>query len=267
MAGLSTIKRGENRDRYYVHPGTGEKLPGVTTILNMEPKPFLTFWAAKVVAEHAVENFGALAALAVNDKKGAIDWLKRAPQRNTGEAADVGTLVHDYFELRAKGKAPRHVHPDVKAYVQHIEEFFERYEPEFLHLEDAVISETHKYAGSFDWIAKIGDEIVIGDNKTTRSGVHSSVGCQLSAYRHADYIVTQSGERHDIPAIDAAAVLHLRPEGWKLVPVRSDAAVFEQFLYYRATFEFKAGLDKDIVGAPDYDSQAAESTGSKRRSS
>lgn len=265
MGGLSTIKRGDSR--YYVGPD-GEKYPGVTSVLNMLPKPFLQFWSAKMVAEWCADNAGAFTQLLINgEREAALQMAKSAPRRSTSGAASTGTAVHDYFEQYARGIAPKKAPLEVQPFVAHIKEFHDRYQPEYLHIEDTVWSDTHRYAGSFDWIAKIGGEVVMGDTKTTKSGVHSEVAMQLAAYTHADKIFTQDGETVDVPKIDAGAVFHLRPEGWKLVPARVDREVFEQFLHLRRTFEWVNGMEKTVLGDPDYDSQATTTTGSQRRSS
>lgn len=266
MGSLTTIKRGSQR--YYIDPDTGEYLPGVTSVIGMEPKDFLKFWSAKLVAEWCADNVGAFTQLLVNgQREAAIDTAKKAPTRSTAGAADIGTMVHDYFELYARGEAPKRVHPDIADFVPHIAEFHDRYQPEYLHLEDTVVSTTHKYAGSFDFLARINGETVMGDLKTTRSGVYESVALQLAAYAHADKIVTQDGEHLDLPHIDAGACLHVRPEGWKLVPARIDAATFEAFLALRRTFDWQTGGKNGALGAPDYDSTAKKSTGSQRRAS
>lgn len=264
MARLTTIKR--NDSRFYVDRETGERVPGVTSIVDMVPKPFLQFWAAKLVAEWAADNIGSYVQLLIDgQREAAIDAAKSAPRRSVSEAAAVGTKVHDYFEQYARGDAPKRVPVDVQPYARHIAEFHDRYQPEYLHLEDTVWSSTHRYAGSFDWIARIDGEIVLGDNKTTRSGVHAEVALQLSAYAHADKLITQSGDEVEVPPVDAGAVFHLRPEGWKLVPVRIDREVFEHFLALRRTFDWVKSLSSGVIGDPDYDSQAGQSTGSQRR--
>lgn len=264
MAALKTIQRAGSR--FYVDPDSGEKLPGVTSIIDQLPKPFLTYWAAKLVAESAADNIGAVVQLLVNgDRSGAIDYLKRSPQRFTGQAADTGTEVHDLFERLARGFKVGRQHPDMEPFVRHISDFLDRYQPRFLHVEDAVWSDTHKYAGSFDAVCVIEGETVMLDAKSTRSGVHESVALQLSAYSFADHIVTQSGDKAPIPEIDGGAVLHLRPEGWKLVPARVDRDVFEHFLTLRRVFDWVKFDSKSVIGKPLYDSQIT--TGSQRRAS
>ncbi|MFD9813974.1 hypothetical protein [Streptomyces sp. NPDC059080] len=263
MGALTTITRGGSR--FYIDADTGTKAPGVTSILSMQPKTFLQFWAAKTVAESAVSNLPALVGLVLNDRSGAVDYLKGVPRRITKEAADTGSAAHELFERLARGEAVTRVHPDLEPYARHFREFLEVVKPEFLFIEDAVWSDEHNYAGSFDAICRIGDETVILDFKTTRSGVHEDVALQLAAYANADRIVrADTGESVPVPAIDAAAVLHVRPEGWKLVPVRHAPELFSVFLHLRAVFDWDRDLKRGVVGRPVASGGEAE-TGTQRR--
>ncbi|MFE0187723.1 hypothetical protein [Streptomyces sp. NPDC058989] len=263
MAALNTIQR--SGSRFYVDPETGAKAPGVTSVLSMLPKGFLQFWAAKEVATAAVDNIGPLVGLAMNDPAGAIDYLKGAPRRVTRQAADIGSDAHDVFERLARGEAVARVHPDLRSYADHFRAFLDEVKPEFLFLEDAVWSDRHNYAGSFDAIARIGGETVVLDWKTTRSGVHEEVALQLSAYANADRIVrADTGESVPVPTIDAAAVLHVRPEGWKLVPVAHTPELFQVFLHLRAVFDWERELKRGVIGRPVASGGEAE-TGTQRR--
>jgi hypothetical protein len=265
MAGLKTIQRGGSR--FYVHPETRAKYPGVTSVIDQLPKQFLTFWYAKMTAEAAADNIGAVVQMLINgERKAAIDFMKGAARRYTGEAADMGTEVHDLFERLARGERVGRLHPEVEKYANHIREFLDQVQPEFLHIEDTVWSDAHEYAGSFDWIARIGDEIVMGDTKTTRSGIKPPVALQLAAYTFADHIITQSGAKVDLPKIDAAAVFHARPEGWSLTPVRADRKVFDYFLKLRAVFDWEKVESETVIGQPVAGTEIS-TTGSQRRAS
>ena len=244
---ITTTKR--QGSRFYVHPTTNETVVGVTSVLNMLPKDFLKFWSAKLVAETAYDGFGKLAAFVTDaDRDGAVDWLKRAPQRSTGGAADVGSEVHDLVESLSRGNEVPPLHPDLAGYIEGYHSFVAAFEPEYLFLEETVWSETHGYAGSFDAIARIGDEVVLIDNKTTRSGVHAEVSLQLSAYQRADYILHPDGSKSDLPEIDAAAVLHLRPDDWGLYPVQTSDELFEVFLALMKVHNYEKNLRKAVVG-------------------
>lgn len=269
MGTLSTIKRGDSR--FYVDADSGSKAPGVTSVVGMLPKGFLNYWYAKMAAECAVDNLGSLVGLAMNDRAGAIDFVKGAAGRYTREAGETGTAAHDIFERLARGQAMGRIHPELRPYAQHFAEFLETVQPEFLFLEDAVWSDQHDYAGSFDAIARIGTETVIVDWKTTRSGVHEEVALQLAAYANADRIVLaedsahgKAGESVPLPKIDAAAVLHVRPEAWKLVPVKHSPEMFEMFLHLRQVFDWERELKRGTIGRP-VASGGELVTGSQRR--
>lgn len=278
---VNTIKRGSSR--FYVDPESGRKNPGVTSVLNMLPKEFLKFWAAKLVAEEAVADPGLLVNMVLRDPAAAVDHLKNAPNRFTRRSADVGTDAHDLFERIAKGEDIGRVHPDLKPYVEHFREFLTVFEPEFIFLEETVWSDTHGYAGSFDVLMVLHGEAagplrhktVFGDWKTTRSGVHEEVALQLSGYRFADYIVRSDGSRVPLPKTDGAVVLLVRPEGWKLVPVEtgevtiSDALmdpedserviipaqtvqVHDYLKALREVFDWDSEVKKRVIGKPLY---------------
>jgi len=245
---VATIKRGGSR--LYVNPDSGLKVPGVTSVLNMLPKPFLKFWAAKLVAETAVDMMPEFSGMVMKgDRAGAIDYLKRAPMRNTGAAADRGTEAHDIMERMSLGKNVGRVAPDMTWVKDNFNEFLDAFEPEFHHLEGTVWNDEPGYAGSFDWIATIGDELVIGDNKTTRSGVHAEVALQLNAYAAADSLMDADGERTPMPQCQAAAVFHTVPDGWKLVPIMLDAEalmpVFEALL---VVMDWDKNIHKTVIG-------------------
>lgn len=243
--------------RFYVHPETEAKAIGVTSVLNMLPKEFLKFWAAKLVAETAVDNAASWIGIALaGDREGAVDYLKRAPMRNTGQAATRGSDAHDIFESLAEGKVlgKRDVHPDMRWAVDHFQEWLDIAQPTFLHLEKTVWSETHGYAGSFDAIASFEVDgetsTVILDWKTTRSGVHPEVALQLSAYASADYILETDGSQTPLPELDGAGVLWVVPEEWKFVPVSISPSNLEIFLALKEVFEWEKNLKKSALGRP-----------------
>jgi hypothetical protein len=246
---VTTIKRGDSR--FYVNPETGAKAPGVTSILNMLPKGFLKYWAAKSVAEFAADNIPEILGLVLKgQREAAVDMLKKTPDRDVNQAANTGTEAHDLFERMAGGETITRVHPDFKPYVEHFQEFLDEFQPEYVHMEETVWSDKHDYAGSFDALARIRGELVWIDNKTTRSGVHEETAVQLAAYGFADYILRPDGSKIPLPKADGAAVLHVRPEGWKLVPVRFDAEVFEVFLHLREVFRYERELKGSMLGQP-----------------
>lgn len=244
---VQTIQRGGSR--FYVEPSTGDKVPGVTSILNGLPKPFLKPWGEKMAAEWAVDNIGSVVQMVINGQhKAAVDAIKGASRRYTTERADIGTEAHDLFERMARGEEIGRVHPDFEGYVEQFQKFLDDFQPNYLMMEETVWSNKHRYAGSFDAIAEIGGEVIVLDNKTTKS-IYPEVGLQLAAYRYADHIVRSDGNTAPIPSVSGGAVLHIHPDSYEFVPLRCDEAVFEHFLTLRAQFEW-SDFSKTVVGKP-----------------
>lgn len=264
---LRTVNRGGAR--YYLHPDTQEKAVGVTSVLNMLPKDFLKFWAAKVVAEEAFDRFGVLSSYVVDgDRDGAVQWLKTAHQRNTGTAAMKGTEIHEMVEaIIDDGGIPRGLPKANVPYARGFLEFLEATEAEIVEQEVSVWS-SHGYSGTFDLSLRVpesafaevgvpswfegGDVPIIGDIKTTRSGVHAEVAMQLSAYANAEerLLVGPQGDTliEANPSYQGVGlVVHLRPDAWRLVPVNIGPEVFETFLSLLPVFRWDKSLSKDVV--------------------
>ena len=246
---VQTIKRGSSR--FYVDPSTDEKVPGVTSILGEINKSFLQFWAAKLVAEFAVDNFSAYSSLVMNgQREAAVEVLKGAPRRYTKERADIGSEAHDLFERIAIGEDIGQVHSDLQPYVDHFNQFLSDFRPQFLMNEETVWSAEHRYAGSFDAIAEIAGDIVVLDYKTSKA-VYEDTALQLAAYKNADFVLRPDGSKVPLPEVTHGAVVHITPEGYSVVPMRVDDDVFGHFLALRyGPFEWSADVKKTVKGRP-----------------
>ncbi|MFG3200352.1 hypothetical protein ACGFYT_30010 [Streptomyces sp. NPDC048208] len=278
-AKVTTIQRGGSR--FYVDHVTQEKVPGVTSVVGMLPKPFLQFWNAKMVAELAVDSLSFVQQMAERDREGAIDYLKGAARRYTKSRADLGSKAHDLFErmIRGEGRLTERdrfgdyvvrVHPDLEPYRANFHQFMDAVQPELIRAEDVAWSDTHKYAGSFDALLSIKDEdgarvTVIADWKTSKA-TYPDVALQMAAYGFADRLIDPDGNSAPMPHIDAAAVLHITADQWAFKPVRFDAEVFEHFLTLRRTFDWDREVSKTVIGKPFASGGAASLvTGTQRR--
>lgn len=274
---VSTTSKGGSR--FYVDPDNHSlKYPGVTSVIGKYDKEFLQFWAAKKVAETAVDNITSITGIVLNgDRQGAIDYLKGAPRRDTAQAADGGTAVHTMVEKMALGLPVGRITPELRPFYDAFADYLAEVEPEYLYVEETIWDDEHQYAGSFDAVIRMtkdygpwheGDVLFL-DNKTTRSGVHEEVGLQLAAYRFAQYILRKDGTRVPNVKAQGAAVLLLRPEGAKLVPIRADEAMFEIFCALRTAFPFTtADVKNTIIGDPAWaygEFLEEQATGPKRR--
>lgn len=274
---VRTIHRGGSR--WYVNSETRVKVPGVTSVISMLPKPFLGPWNAKMTAELAVDSLAFVAQMAANDRQGAVDYLKGAARRYTTVRADVGSAAHDLFERLMRGEDVGRVHPDMEPYRANFLEFLAAVNPELIRAEDIAWSNTHDYAGSFDAILRVwvdsagaltpdrsGTPIVLMVDWKTSKDTHSEVALQLAAYANADYILDGDGNRDEMPDLDGGAVLHITAEKWSFIPVRIEADVFGFFLTLRKIFNWDRDASKTVLGRALAGSARKLVTGTQRRS-
>ncbi|MFD9629803.1 hypothetical protein [Streptomyces violascens] len=272
---IRTIKRGGSR--FYLSPETAEKVPGVTSIVGMLPKPYLTFWAARMTAETAVANLPAVASIAERDETGAVDYLRNAHTRYTKLRANVGSDAHDLFERMIRLEEIGRVHPDLEPYRLGFAEFLTTVRPQLIRAEDVAWSDEHNYAGSFDAILRVrlGEDgrpdhengtwhTLMVDWKTSK-GAYPDVALQLAAYAHADRVISPDGVSEPMPEVDGAAVLHITPEGWTFKPVRIDEEIFNVFLTLRHVFQWDREISKTVFGRPIAESVRRLITGTQRR--
>lgn len=215
--------------RLYVHPITCEKAPSVTTIMKEGiAKPFLTKAATGLSGKYAAENWAELSELHPDNR---VEMIRYASEREWGIARDMGTKVHAAIEAWQKGE-PHPASKETAPYLNSFISFMMDKQPEFLESEVTVWSRRHQYAGTFDWIARIGGKLTLGDTKTGKR-VREEVGMQLAALAHADFILRDDGTEEPIPDFDGLAALHIRPRSWHLYEIEKDEENFAAFLACR----------------------------------
>jgi hypothetical protein len=228
----------------------GQKLAGVTTILGDGlAKPALVAWGINTTAGYAADHWDELAELPVSKR---IETLKKAPYADRDAAAKRGTEVHRLAELLGHGKevtVPDELAGHVESYVRFLDEF----DPQPVLLETACVSMGRQpYAGTFDGIFDIpGHGRLLVDIKTARSGVFPDNALQLAAYRWATHYAgpDDGWELHEMPQVDGCAVIHVRADGYDLVPVETDRqTVYPFFLYAWAMHRWANETSKTVVG-------------------
>lgn len=218
------------RDRY------GYRIDGqfyrrVTTLCGGLPKPWLGSWAAKMVAEFAVEHRESWMELPKTD---AIKLLKGAPWSKRDEAGIRGTAVHDALDGYIKGLPfPKDLTGDEEACATSATRFLKERGSRVLASELTVYSPTHGYAGTLDlWeLTKEDGSLGILDWKTSKS-VYAEHGVQLAAYQNAEFAIVNKravgngGEKWTglvIPwgpdKCEYMGVVHVRPDGATLHPI------------------------------------------------
>lgn len=235
-----------------------ERFWSVTTLLSAVPKPALAPWAAREAAEFAVGNIKQINALIRKDQSdAAVQLIKGAPNRGRDRAAKLGTAVHEAVEALILDKPIPDYEGDIAAHMDHFMAFVRDWNVTFEASECQAYSRSEKHAGSFDFIATIprleefgyAGPRCIGDVKTGK-GVYPEAALQLSAYGNSEFIGLPNGEEVPFPSVDVGVVLHLRPNGYQIVPARIDAEVYRAFLYVREVWRFQNEMAEDVLGVP-----------------
>jgi hypothetical protein len=232
--------------RVYRHPRTDEEVPSVTTIIGGGvPKPALPPWFSKTAAEYADKNWDMLAGLSSAER---VDLIKGAPRRKSGEAADLGTAVHDAVDAWCTDRPMPPWEKGVEPFMEQFVEFLEARRPEFLMNECTLWNRTYGYAGTADWIARIGGKVTLGDTKSGNN-VWPEVGLQTSALSHAEFILHPDGTEEPLPRIELLGVLHLRPRSWALIPVHDAEACWQAFLAAKTITDWSRQVAPGVLGA------------------
>lgn len=229
----------------------GPWYPSVTTILGIKNKPALVGWAKRETAACAVRNLAMLTRMAETGGPGAaVEWLKRIPDFRRDQCADLGTRVHAVAEALAR-REPIEIDEDVRPYVTaYRRDFLEVFEPRFIAVEAMVCSPRYEYGGTADAFAEIEGEIWLLDYKTG-AGVYPDSALQLGALARAQFVGrTGDPNQYPVPQATRFGILHIRPEGARLLPVVVDRETVAAFLDARRLFAWDQGPAGNVIGAP-----------------
>lgn len=225
--------------------------PGATGILRTVDKSGpLVGWAKRAVAEVAVEKLGVLNEMVrTGGRDAAVTWLKGLPDYERDKAAGLGSAVHAFAEQIARGESIL-VTDAEGPYIESYRRFLDDRKPHFLAAEEMIFSQRWKYGGTLDAIAEIDGQIWLYDIKTS-TGVYAETALQLAAYGFADFIGrTGTAKRYRIPRATRFGVVHVRPEGARLIDFTHSVNrdTFRVYLAARAVWEWQQGPAKTAVG-------------------
>lgn len=222
-----TLKQINFLDRRVYERSEGVYYPSVTTVLSYMPK-----------------------------NKFFENWLKDVGHNSDiimRRAGDEGTQTHNAIEELLEGKEVQWMddygnakyNETVWGMICKFKEFYDIAKPQTLLVEEFTYSDTHKYAGTADYVCKIGDENWLIDFKTSNS-LHKSYELQLAAY--AKSIEEVKGIK-----IDRTAILWLKSstrgedksgkkiqgKGWELKVVDQIEENFELFKLIYKLYELE----------------------------
>jgi hypothetical protein len=255
---MSIQRRNHGKGHTYINTDTGARVPGVSTIIGDGiPKKALINWAANATAEYAVDHWDNLTDLPPSAR---MKELQGARYAVSDAAANKGTQVHKLAERLVHGDkvaVPAGLEGHVESYVAFLDEF----DVQPILVERTVWSPEHNYCGTFDLIAQLldpddpePDETLrerntwLLDIKTNRSGIFGETALQLAAYRYAELVIGEGGEEDGpLPLIDLTGAVHVRADGYDLIPVDAGQEQFRAFLYAMQVGQF-VNTSRDLVG-------------------
>jgi hypothetical protein len=222
-----TARRNHGRGHSYLLDGA--KVSGVTTLLSGGlPKPALVDWAARTVAGYAVDRWDELGERPVSER---LRELERAHRAERDAAAVRGSRVHALADPLSRGDEVD-VPDELAGHVEACVRFLDDWAVEPIAVERPVFSRRHRYGGTFDLVADLGDgHRWLLDWKTNKSGPFGDTAFQLAAYRYAEFYLDDDGAEVPMPPIDQCGVVWLRADGYELYPYEANAMVFREFLY------------------------------------
>lgn len=214
MSGIKRINRGKGHS-YEID---GRRADGVTSLISDGmPKPALVNWAANQTAGYAIDHWAELAEMPLSKR---LDTLKRARYFDLDQAARRGTEVHALAEKLSKGEEVE-VPDELAGHVESAVRFLDEWQPEVLLTETVVASRKWGYAGTLDWVYRINDRVLLGDFKTSRSGIFGEVAMQLGAYANADVFLDADGAEQPMESlgIEGGIAAWIRADGYDLYEV------------------------------------------------
>jgi hypothetical protein len=223
----TTLKFNAKAHRYWLD---GRPVPGVTTLINKGlPKPALTYWSAKCVAEFVADKPEQVDQLRQMGRGPMVAALKGVPWQERDEAAAKGTDVHTIAEEIIHGhdvEVPAHLVGHVEGYVRWLDAF--QVEPVLTEFQ--VASRKWWYAGTADAVVRIGGQTLLVDWKTSKA-VYGSTALQTAAYAGAEFYVDQDGSEAPVPEIDGIGVVHVTEAGTRLHRFRDRESAWKDFLH------------------------------------
>jgi hypothetical protein len=248
-----TVKRRRVGKTGHGYTVDGEKVPGVTRILDLLPKDALIKWAAESTGKYAINNWESLSALPPADR---LDLLFGARFEKSDPAAKRGTQVHRLAEPAIRGEAINMdaVPVELRGYVEAYLDFCDTIDPKPLQngTELVVANRTHRYCGTADLVADLpalayDGEVIpacrwLLDLKTSpKSVVWPESALQACAYENAEVFVDpdepDDERKVEWLQIERCGVVHIGPTDWALHPLDTGPEVWEFFLHLRWLYD------------------------------
>lgn len=168
-----------SKDRVYKNPlNPDQKLPSVTTVLNILNKPALMYWSVNCCCDYILQKHNHLTSL--NDTINSARKAWRSVQR---EALEIGTEVHEKIHLYLTlNKEPKIENSAVLSAFIAFLEWKEKHKLEIIECEKKVYHEN--YAGTADLICMLNGKRTLIDFKSSKD-IYNEYIYQVAAYASA----------------------------------------------------------------------------------
>lgn len=203
------------RQPRYVVNGV-EKPKGVTTIMGATLAKDLMQWAADSACEYLRAK---LPVVTEEDLKAAADAYKTKRDAGASTGSEAHAMVENFLKHQEQVGSPS---VEAKKAYDAFKKWFEKVEPQVINVEEVIYSHTFKYAGTYDCMLQIGDQVMLCDLKTTNSsrkapeGVYAENFVQLGAYAAAHEEQREYEENHGgtkLRKIDDLMVISAKKNG------------------------------------------------------
>lgn len=207
-----------------------------------------------------------------------VRWMRDRHVAEGNRRKDEGTRVHtivDHWATTGVWLVPEE---DIKPYIDSFREFVKEYglrSEDYELLEARVINRLHGYAGTldaafhvfrdrskaaFDLLDRItGDSpvrldhaLILADYKSREKperAVFLDQPLQLAGYRYAETIILKDGTEIPMFAVDATAVIQIRPDKTTVELMLAEQPEFETFLALLEADEWALDRGKKAIGA------------------
>jgi hypothetical protein len=229
----------------------GKYVPGVTTILKVLDKPALPKWAAGLVAEWVADNPNGVNGLRSMGRGPMIAALKEVPWEMSRAAGDKGTAFHKLAEDIIWAGAEVDVPETQVPLVENCIAFMEDWKIHPLLVEAAVGSRKHWHAGTLDLVAEYvhpvtGESgVAIWDYKSGKA-IYPEAAMQLVGYAFSEFHGLGGDEKPmaDL-GITASFGVHIRSDGYDVLPLRFGPDVYEEFIEIRHVYDIAKRMKGD----------------------
>jgi len=153
-------------------------------------------WAVGLVTAHLRQSIDGISELATSELHLIIDEAEKQPDLKRDQAAEAGTMVHNFaeqFALAKLGKAempkiptdlPNEMQEKVKNGINAFLDWYLSNNVTFHHTEKLVYSKKYEHVGTLDVLVEINNLLYVTDYKTSK-GLYSDQRYQVASYKSA----------------------------------------------------------------------------------